>query len=206
MYKYELIHFWSTQKLQKFWLQDIPLFRSHLLTLQTNLRYQRMPQRCIEALSEHTYRWSMISVTRLGDFWNFLVTNYVTKVTRLFSDFMGSLKKHCFLSQTGEATFWTTFVKTWATFYFNIWSHFTVCDSHERAVLFLLNFRRKLERKVFLKKFARSIGEPFERTKIVSSLFVLVFEIKVCRSSFKIRYLKVALWPLQRMPKLSPSK
>ena len=91
MYKYELIHFWSTQKLQKFWLQDIPLFRSHLLTLQTNLRYQRMPQRCIEALSEHTYRWSMISVTRLGDIWNFLVTNYITKVTRLFSDFMGSL-------------------------------------------------------------------------------------------------------------------
>ena len=95
MYKYELIHFWSTQKLQKFWLQDIPLFPSHLFTLETNLRYQ--PQRCIEALSEHTYRWSMISVTRLGDFWNFLVTNYVTKVTRLFSDFMGSLKKHCFL-------------------------------------------------------------------------------------------------------------
>ena len=48
-------------------------------------------------------------------------------------------------------------------------------------MLFLLNFRRKLERKVFLKKFARSIGEPFERTKIVSSLFVLVFEIKVCQ-------------------------
>ena len=29
----------------------------------------------------------------------------------------------CFLSQTGLATFWATFRKTWATFYLSIWSH-----------------------------------------------------------------------------------
>ena len=31
--------------------------------------------------------------------------------------------KPLILSQTGVATFWATFGKTWATFYSNIWSH-----------------------------------------------------------------------------------
>ena len=38
----------------------------------------------------------------------------------MFSGFLSSFEKHCFLSQTGEATFWTNFGKTWATFYFKI--------------------------------------------------------------------------------------
>ena len=66
-----------------------------------------------------------VSVTRLGDFCNFLVTIFITKVAQMFGDFMGSCENHRFLSQTGEATFWVTFAKTWATFYFNIWSHCT---------------------------------------------------------------------------------
>ena len=41
----------------------------------------------------------------------------------MFGDFLGSCENHHFLSQTGEATFWATFGKTWATLYFNIWSH-----------------------------------------------------------------------------------
>ena len=29
-------------------------------------------------------------VARLGDFWNFLVTNFITKVAQMFGDFLGS--------------------------------------------------------------------------------------------------------------------
>ena len=55
-------------------------------------------------------------------FWHFLATNFITDVAKMSGDFLGSGEKHCFLSQTGEATFWATFGKTWATFFFNIWS------------------------------------------------------------------------------------
>ena len=60
-----------------------------------------------------------MSVTRLGNFLNFLVTNFITKVTQMMSDFFG----RCFLRQSGEVNFWAPFGTTWATFYFNIWSH-----------------------------------------------------------------------------------
>ena len=43
----------------------------------------------------------MSSVTRLGNFCNFLATNFVTKVAQMFGDFSGSCENHCFLSQTG---------------------------------------------------------------------------------------------------------
>ena len=33
--------------------------------------------------------------------------------------------KHHSLAKTAVVPFWATFVKTWATFYFNIWSHWT---------------------------------------------------------------------------------
>ena len=51
------------------------------------------------------------SVTRLGDFLNFLATNLITKVAQIVGDFLGSFEKHCFLSQTGLATFWATIGK-----------------------------------------------------------------------------------------------
>ena len=41
----------------------------------------------------------------------------------MIGDFLGSCENHCFLSHTGEANFGETFGKTWATFNFNIWSH-----------------------------------------------------------------------------------
>ena len=40
-------------------------------------------------------RYCELSVTRLGDFWNSLVTNCITKVTQMFGDFLGSFEKHC---------------------------------------------------------------------------------------------------------------
>ena len=41
----------------------------------------------------------------------------------MFGDFLASCENHCFLRQTDLATFWATFGKTWATFNFNILSH-----------------------------------------------------------------------------------
>ena len=53
---------------------------------------------------------------KFGQFWNILATNFITKVALIFGDILGSCEKHCSLSQTGQATFWSTFGKTWATF------------------------------------------------------------------------------------------
>ena len=43
----------------------------------------------------------MTSVTRLGDFWKLLGTNFLSKVAQMFVDFLGSLEDHNFISQTG---------------------------------------------------------------------------------------------------------
>ena len=59
-----------------------------------------------------------ISVTRLGSFWNFLLTNFIDQVAQMFADFLGSFQNHCFLSQTAEATFWVTFWKNLGYFLF----------------------------------------------------------------------------------------
>ena len=62
-------------------------------------------------------------MTRLGDFLNFLVTNFITKVAQMFGIFLGSCENHCFLSKTGEATFGATFGKTWASFISTLSGH-----------------------------------------------------------------------------------
>ena len=36
------------------------------------------------------------SVTRFGDFWNFLAINFITKVAQIFGDFLGSCVNLCF--------------------------------------------------------------------------------------------------------------
>ena len=63
------------------------------------------------------------SVTRLGDFWNIPVTNFLTKVAQLLGNFLGFFEKHCLQVKTNVATFWITFGIISATFYVNIWSH-----------------------------------------------------------------------------------
>ena len=64
-------------------------------------------------------------MTRLGGFWYFLATNFITKVAQMFGNILGRCENHRFLSQTGEVTFWATFKTTWVTFYSNIWSRCT---------------------------------------------------------------------------------
>ena len=74
--------------------------------------------------SQKSQSWcTQDSVTRLGDFLNFLVAYFITQVTQMFGDFWGSFENHCFLSQTGESTFWAIFGKTWATLISNIRPH-----------------------------------------------------------------------------------
>ena len=51
-----------------------------------------------------------------GRLWNFVVTNFIAKVAQMFGNFLGSCKNHCFLSQTGESTFWATFGKNLGDF------------------------------------------------------------------------------------------
>ena len=63
------------------------------------------------------------SVTKLGDFLKFLVTNYLQKVAKTCGDFLGLSEKHHFQVKTVVATFWATFVYIRATFYFNVWLH-----------------------------------------------------------------------------------
>ena len=58
------------------------------------------------------------SVTRLDDFWNSFGTNFLTKDVQMFGYFLLSCENHHFLSQTGEATFWATFVKNLGYFLF----------------------------------------------------------------------------------------
>ena len=65
---------------------------------------------------------------QIGGLGNLLATNFITKVAQIISNFLDHLENHCFLSQTVVATFRATFEQTWATFYFNIWSHSRLGD------------------------------------------------------------------------------
>ena len=58
----------------------------------------------------------IISVTRLGDFWKFLATNFLTKVTQIFGNFLGYCEKHYFVSKNSCGSFWGIIWKIWATF------------------------------------------------------------------------------------------
>ena len=55
-------------------------------------------------------------MTRLGDNWNFLATDFNTTVAQMFDDCLGSSENNHFVSQTSEATFCATFGKTWLLF------------------------------------------------------------------------------------------
>ena len=63
---------------------------------------------------------------QIGRFLEFIAKKIVTKVAQMFGDFLGNSENHCFLCQTDRATFG----KTWATFYFTIWSHCSQPTSH----------------------------------------------------------------------------
>ena len=50
-------------------------------------------------------KFTVISVTRLGNFWKVSVTNFLSKVAQIFGDFLCNLENRHFLSQTAVAIF-----------------------------------------------------------------------------------------------------
>ena len=63
------------------------------------------------------------SVTRLGDFWKFVVTNTFYKSSQIICVAFGLLKNITLREKTVVGTFGGNFQKYWATFCSNIWSH-----------------------------------------------------------------------------------
>ena len=83
---------------------------------------------CVERRFIAIYFWLVWSVgggqcDHIELFLEFLGNKFYYKADQMFDDFLDSCENNRFLSQTGDSTFWATFGKTWATFYFNIWSH-----------------------------------------------------------------------------------
>ena len=64
----------------------------------------------------------IISGTRLGDFWKFVVTIFVAKLTQLCFSFLALLKETFFV-KSALGVVWAIFGIIWPTFYFIIWSH-----------------------------------------------------------------------------------
>ena len=60
-----------------------------------------------------------------GDFLKFLAEKFVTKVAQIIINFLGYFKKPHSYVNTAVATSWETFRNIWATFYSNIWSHWS---------------------------------------------------------------------------------
>ena len=65
----------------------------------------------------------MSSVTRMGDFFNFLATNFITKVAQMFSDFLGSCEKHLLFEVKLDRLLLGQLLEKLGLFYFYIWSH-----------------------------------------------------------------------------------
>ena len=53
---------------------------------------------------------------QIGQFWKFLVTNFLSNIAQMFGDVLGNLENHHFLSQAAVTYFWATFEKNWASF------------------------------------------------------------------------------------------
>ena len=64
------------------------------------------------------------SVTRLGDFWTFLLTNFLSTVAQMDENSLGYFETIDFQVKSVVATFWATFWRIRATLYFSIWSHY----------------------------------------------------------------------------------
>ena len=58
---------------------------------------------------KHAFVLVGASVTRLGDFWKALVTNFQKKVAQIFSGIWGHFETCPFLKNNAVATFWATF-------------------------------------------------------------------------------------------------
>ena len=78
------------------------------------------------------------NVSRLGNFWKFLVKNILTKVAKIYGAYWAILK-HYFWSKNECDYFWQTGGNIWATCYFNIWSRWINCERKGEKYVFTLN-------------------------------------------------------------------
>ena len=62
-------------------------------------------------------------MTRLGDYSKFLVAHSLTKVAKMYGDFLVYFENNTFKEKNCCGYFWATLGKIWATFYLSIWSH-----------------------------------------------------------------------------------
>ena len=79
-----------------------------------------------EVLSAHNHHQRQCD--QIGRFLQFLGNKFSYKVAQIFVDFLATyLVNHLFFNKNKAVvvTFWTFFGTTWATYYFNIWSHWT---------------------------------------------------------------------------------
>ena len=77
------------------------------------------------------------SVTRLGDFWKFFVTNFLSKVAKILSNFLGLFWKHISKQKLHWPFLRTNLLKKLATLYSNIWSH---CSAQTSGIFCILFF------------------------------------------------------------------
>ena len=89
--------------LSAYWLQPFPTFYArylHFISLSLSLMYTTAHTLNVQhwwaAEEEGAGVVAETSVTRLGDFWKFLVTYFSTKVAQIFIDFLGYFEKHPF--------------------------------------------------------------------------------------------------------------
>ena len=77
------------------------------------------------------YHKIVCSVTKLGDFWKFLVTNLLAKVAQIFGDLLCYFERHHLFSKNCRISFLGNYWKIWTTFYSNIFlSHWLCVRAH----------------------------------------------------------------------------
>ena len=143
------------------------------VTIIISFSFRRVPLMVIASvkLNRHFDRRVNVinSATRLGDFWNLLLTKFLTKVAQLFVIFLSDFWKTSLRRKNCCGHFLGNFLNKMGTFYFNIWSHF-----------FKTFFGRHLKNPDFLLNWMNS-NRPFGNFQFYS-IFVLVIFRRLCRS------------------------
>ena len=103
------------------------------------------------------------SVTRLGYFWKFLVTNYLSKVAQIFGDFRVMLKTSLFKYKLQWLPIWATLEKF--GYISNPWSGHAVCHTSHKINLFfiIIIFVFPPAKATFTQSLTQSIGWPLGR-------------------------------------------
>ena len=104
--------------------ENVALLKKYEWTEQAKDQSSKYKRRLIRS-TKTSYFSSDVhnSVTRLDDFWKFLVTKCSTKVAQMLGNYLGYFEKQLNLSKKCWGYILSAFEKFLATFYSNIWSH-----------------------------------------------------------------------------------